>query len=76
MYAYVLEDYQRWAKRGYHDPLICPRHSEHYIVSGISENGLFVKCAICLYKKIIGFEEYEVLRKANIKAEKIFAEEE
>lgn len=72
---YVLEDYQRWGKRGYHEPLRCPRHSEDVMVSGVSPDGLYIKCGLCLFKKIIGGAEYEELRKANAIAEETFREE-
>lgn len=75
MYMYVVEDYQRWGKRGYHEPLGCPRHSENTIVVGVSHEGLYIKCGLCLFKKIIGGAEYEELRKANAVAEQFFKEE-
>jgi hypothetical protein len=75
MYVYVLDEFQSWGKRGYHEPLECPRHVGSDILVGASPEGLYVKCALCLYKKIIGQEEYEIIRKANLKAEKVFQEE-
>jgi len=75
MYMYVVEDYQRWGKRGYHPPFQCPRHGENTILPGVSPEGLYIKCGLCLFKKIIGGAEYEELRKANALAEQTFQEE-
>lgn len=75
MYLYVLEDFQRWAERGYHYPYVCDKHSWMKCLTGISPEGLYIKCGLCLYKRIIGKQEYEQLEKAIAVAKRSFKEE-
>lgn len=75
MYLYVLEDYQRWANRGYTHPYTCDKHSWMPCLTGISPEGLYIKCGLCLYKRIIGKNEYETLEKMLTAIKRKFAEE-
>lgn len=75
MYLYVLEDFQRWGERGYIHPYTCEKHSFISCLTGISPEGLYIKCPLCLYKKIIGKQEYEMIEKIVKGVKQQFAEE-
>jgi hypothetical protein len=75
MYTYVVEDYQRWADRGYLTKLACPRHEDLSCLISVDEKGIYIKCPLCLYKKIIGRAEYEHLEKSVARAKQTFKEE-
>jgi hypothetical protein len=44
-------------------------------LTGISPEGLYIKCGLCLYKRIIGKNEYETLEKMLTAIKRKFAEE-
>jgi hypothetical protein len=72
---YVVEDYQRWAERGYCQKLACP---EHYYIDPVFDadpRGLFGLCPVCRYRIDIDEYDYAKLERLIKQAERLFAEQ-
>lgn len=75
MHTYVVDEYQQWADRGYLNKLSCPKHADLSCLVAVNEQGIYIKCPLCLYKKVIGRTEYEQLKKGIEHAKATFRKE-
>lgn len=71
-----ITEYQRWARMGYVQPLICHNEKIHPLLIADSESyEVAVRCVICSYRRELGLkDQLNILEKIRI-AELVFENE-
>lgn len=75
MDVYVIEEYQRWAKRGYLQAYACAEHPYFDCIVYANHEGLFIRCPACSWKSDIGKAEYKFIQESISMAKDLFRRE-
>lgn len=75
MYTWVVEDYQRWAERGYCKKYVCQHHPYMDFIILVDTGGLYFLCPFGDTRQEISFGDYLSMQSKIAFITKIFKEQ-
>lgn len=75
METYVVDEFQRWGDRGYHQKITCPKHSYLDVIVYVDIEGLCCICPACEHRIDISGGEYKRIQRMIETAKRIFEQE-
>jgi hypothetical protein len=68
----TIQDYQKWAQRGYVTALTCRVHGYHELLPMLTGDGIVLVCPRGDYKRTVGQAEYLSIKRKVLMAEALW----
>lgn len=71
----IIAEYNDWARRGYVEPMCCPRHENIDLIADADKDGLILVCGLCDYIIHVGLATEKAIESKVKMARFLFARE-